>query len=469
MNSSAALRMLACSFAAATLFATRASADPRPVTVADANAGKALYLQECAGCHGERGDGQGPAAEHVEPKPRQFTAEPFKLRTTATGQPPATADILRTIERGIPGTAMPSFRFLSPDDRKKIAAYVLKLADVLDEPEPEAVQVDAKSAPPATPQTIAHGKELFEDAGCAKCHGPTGKGDGPTANEMKDSKGRPVRPRDFTDGRFRGGGDRADLYTRLATGMDGTPMPAYADVLEPADRWAVVDFVLTLQAPPAPKPLPADAIAAGREVAKKYSCGGCHVLDDGQGGSVGPDFRVSGQKLDSAWVKRFLLDPRAVGKIYPWRPYRMPALGLSPEEADVMARYIAKIGNRPDGPLVKPDPATFPAEKVSAGQLTFVVTCAQCHALGKVIETPVAAQQGPDLIRVGDRVDFEWAKRWITDPKKIDPKTRMTIPQLQPSQIDEVRMFVWKSSLGAASDTRSGASSSSTSDAVASR
>lgn len=450
--------MFACSLAAAVLIATRAAADPRPLSAADANAGKALYLQECAGCHGERGDGQGPAAEHVEPKPRQFITEPFKLRTTASGQPPATADILRTIERGIPGTAMPSFRFLSPEDRKSIAAYVLKLADVLDEPEPKPVDVDPKSAPATTPATIAHGKELFDDAGCSQCHGKTGKGDGPTANQMKDSQGRPVKPRDFTDGRFRGGGDRLDLYYRLTTGMDGTPMPAYADVLEPPDRWAVVDYVLTLQAPPAPQPLPADPIAAGREVAKKYSCGGCHVLDDGQGGGVGPDFRISGQKLDRAWVKRFLADPRSFGKIYPWRPYRMPALSLSPEEVDVMARYIAKVGNRPDGPLVKPDPATFPADKVAAGQTTFVVTCAQCHSLGKVIETLPVTRQGPDLINVGNRVDFEWAKRWITDPKKIDPKTRMTIPQLQPSQIDEVRMFVWKSSLGAA--TQSGSSGS---------
>ncbi|MEW6271824.1 MAG: c-type cytochrome [Thermodesulfobacteriota bacterium] len=429
------------------LVAQAAHAEPRPLTAADARAGKALYLQECSGCHGERGDGRGPAAEHIEPKPRNFVGAPFKLRTTASRQPPTTADVLRVIERGIPGTAMPSFRFLPEDDRRKIAAYVLQLAKVLDKPEPAAVAVDPKGLPPATPQSIARGKELFADAGCASCHGPLGKGDGPTANQMKDEEGRPVAPRDFTDGRFRGGGERLDLYYRLTTGMDGTPMPAYEDVLEPQDRWAVVDYVMTLQSPPAPQPLPDDPIAAGRVVAAKYSCGGCHVLDDGKGGSVGPDLRVSGQKLNPAWVKQFLADPRAAGKIYPWRPHRMPALGLTREEIDAMSAYLAAVGGRGEAPFTKPDPTQFPADKVDAGKLLFVVTCAQCHSLGKVVQTLPVNQQGPDLINVGDRVDYLWAKTWITNPKKVDPKTKMTIPQLNQQQVEEVRMFVWKAAL----------------------
>jgi cbb3-type cytochrome oxidase cytochrome c subunit len=64
-----------------------------------------------------------------------------------------------------------------------------------------------------------------------------------------------------------------------------------------------------------------------------------------------------------------------------------------------------------------------------------------------VVETLPVNQQGPDLIRVGDRIDYAWAQKWISDPKKVDPKTRMTIPQLTPAQVDEVRMFVWKAAL----------------------
>jgi cbb3-type cytochrome oxidase cytochrome c subunit len=56
-------------------------------------------------------------------------------------------------------------------------------------------------------------------------------------------------------------------------------------------------------------------------------------------------------------------------------------------------------------------------------------------------------QQGPDLIHVTERVDFEWALGWILDPRRIDPKTRMTVPNITREQAESVRMFVWKTAL----------------------
>jgi mono/diheme cytochrome c family protein len=425
--------------------------ESRPVTDVDALAGKALYLRECAACHGDRGDGKGPAAEYVDPRPRDFTAKHFKLRTTASGQPPATRDLLATVERGIPGTAMPPFAFLSQDERRKVVAYVLTLADLIDDPEPTPIG-NPGPPPAATPESVAKGKQLFVDAGCVSCHGLLGKGDG--NQEMKDAEGRPIRARDFTTGVFRGGSERADIVYRIATGMDGSPMPSYGNVLEGADLWAVTDYVRSLVAPPAAEPLPADPIAAGRIVAARYSCVGCHVLDDGKGGDVGPDLRLSGRKLDSDWVRTFLSAPREYGKIYPWRVARMPGLKLTKDEVGVMTRYLAAIGKRPDVAATLPDPATFPAASVSEGKLTFVLRCAQCHALGKVVETPAAAQQGPDLIRVAGRVDYAWARDWILDPTKVDPKTRMTKADMTPAQVDAVRMFLWKTSIEAGTGAR---------------
>ena len=418
----------------------------RPLTDADASAGKPLYLRECSGCHGERGDGGGPAADFVDPRPRDFTKRVFKLRTTPSGQPPATADLLHTIERGIPGTAMPPFAFLSSDERRQIAAYVLRLADLLDEPEPNPV-ADPGAAPTTTPDTIAHGKQMYQDAGCASCHGDLGKGDGPSAAELKDTDGRPIQARDFTVGVFRGGGDPRDLYYRIATGMDGTPMPAYGEVLEKADLWAVVGYIASLRVKAAPAPLPADPTAAGRAVAEKYSCRACHILDDGRGGDVGPDLRLSGQKLRSEWVRSFLQAPREAGKIYPWRVSRMPGLELGDGEVEVMTRYLAVVGKRPDPPPALPDPASFPADGVEEGKSLYVLRCAECHNLGKVIETPAVKQQGPDLINVARRIDYAWARDWILDPKKFDPKTKMIMPGLTAQDVEKVRMFLWKTSM----------------------
>ncbi|HUL50374.1 MAG TPA: c-type cytochrome [Gemmatimonadales bacterium] len=418
------------------------------MTAADAGAGKDLYLRECSGCHGERGNGKGPAAAFVDPRPRDFTLGDFKFRTTPSGKPPATGDILRIIERGIPGTAMPSFAFLPEKERKQIAAYVLKLADLLDEPEPKPVGVPGQP-PAATPAQLEKGKQLYADAGCASCHGDLGKGDGPAAKDLKDAQGNPIQARDLTQGIFRGGGDRVDVYYRLVTGLNGTPMPSYADSLEAPDLWALTDYVLSLRVPAPAKPRPDDPIAAGREVAAKYSCGGCHVLDDGRGGDVGPDLRLSAQKLHPDWVRAFLKAPRDYGKIYPWRVYRMPKLALSDDEVQVLTRYLAAVGKRKEGPIALPDPSKFPADKVGEGKLVYMLRCTECHNLGSVIEIPVVKQQGPDLIRVATRVDYQWAGSWIQNPKQVDPTTRMVVPDITAEQAEAVRMFVWKTSMEA--------------------
>jgi mono/diheme cytochrome c family protein len=227
-------------------------------------------------------------------------------------------------------------------------------------------------------------------------------------------------------------------------------MPGYGDSLDDAQRWALVHYVLSLQTPAPKEPLPADPLAAGRVVAGRYGCRGCHVLDDGQGGDVGPDFRLAGQKLDPLWVRTFLRSPHAYGKIYPWRAHRMPQFPFADEEIDAVARYLAAIGKRPDAATALPDPGTFPAAALDAGKTRFVITCAQCHSLGTVVQTPLAAQQGPDLIRAAGRVDWEFSQRWITDPTKFDAKTKMLIPAaLGPDDVESVRMFVWKASMEA--------------------
>jgi len=71
--------------------------------------GSALFRRMCASCHGEQGDGRGPAAAGLVPSPRDFTQGVYRYRSTPTGELPTVADLTRTISSGVPGTSMPAW------------------------------------------------------------------------------------------------------------------------------------------------------------------------------------------------------------------------------------------------------------------------------------------------------------------------------------------------------------------------
>jgi len=97
-------------------------------------------------------------------------------------------------------------------------------------------------------ESIRHGRELFRKMECWKCHGPTGHGDGPSAATLTDNKDLPIHPYDFSSGsRFMCGVTNRDLYKIFMTGLDGTPMPSFADDIKPAEAWDLVHFLRTLQ------------------------------------------------------------------------------------------------------------------------------------------------------------------------------------------------------------------------------
>lgn len=56
------------------------------------------------------------------------------------------------------------------------------------------VPMPIPKAPPKTNGLVAKGREVYEKAECGECHGRNGRGDGPSANQLKDDWGVPVRP-----------------------------------------------------------------------------------------------------------------------------------------------------------------------------------------------------------------------------------------------------------------------------------
>src|SRR5262245_13337312 len=92
--------------------------------------GKAVYDKWCAGCHGTTGAGDGPAAEYMLPRPRDFTKGIYQIRTTASGELPTDADLLRVVSDGMPGTTMPEWKSkLSESERTSVIAYIKSLSD----------------------------------------------------------------------------------------------------------------------------------------------------------------------------------------------------------------------------------------------------------------------------------------------------------------------------------------------------
>jgi len=93
---------------------------------ADPAAGKKLYQRWCTQCHGDEGKGDGPAAEFVYPRPRDFTLALFKVRSTPSGQLPTDHDLFKVISEGLPGTSMPAWnKYLSENERwRKVLDYL---------------------------------------------------------------------------------------------------------------------------------------------------------------------------------------------------------------------------------------------------------------------------------------------------------------------------------------------------------
>lgn len=243
----ACARTIAAAFSLALV--TMAVAVPATGQQGDAKRGEAIYAKRCVVCHGKEGDGDGAAAERLNPPPRDFTEGQYKFKTTGFDDVvPNDADLLRMIRDGMPGTSMPGWSdVLSDQDMQDLVAYI-KIFAGLDEEKPSD-QLDYGARVATSPESIATGKKLFLDR-CAECHGAAGKGD--AIKKLKDDSGARTWPRNLTKPWiFRAGNDPKDIFTRITVGIPGTQMPSFDDPrskkkLSIEQRWHVANYVATL-------------------------------------------------------------------------------------------------------------------------------------------------------------------------------------------------------------------------------
>lgn len=239
--------------------------------------GQVVYQKYCVQCHGVSGDGNGPAAAYLYPRPRDYRKGLFKFTSTRYGSRPLKSDLERTIRFGARGTSMPGFSLLPDRDIDAVIEYVLmltkrgeyeeglvNLAQSEEALEPAIIASDVKPLvldrwsqaeldqvtplspqPQFTQQHVAAGRQAFLTIGCAKCHGEDGRGQMPD-NIGKDAWGRTTRAADLTSGMLHGGPRPIDIYRRIFSGVNGTPMPGFASALQsqPDTIWNLVAYVL---------------------------------------------------------------------------------------------------------------------------------------------------------------------------------------------------------------------------------
>lgn len=214
--------------------------------------GKELYLKSCSQCHGEAGDGKGPAAERMYTKPRDFTTGAYKIRTTPNGEVPTDEDLVRAISEGLPGSTMPAWKDAYGKDRiEDLVAYIKTFSTRFAEEKPSKV-FSLSGAKKATPESLENGKKLFLEMSCNSCHGDSGRADGLSASSLTDDYSNPIRPANFHKGwKLRGGHGASDIYRALLTGLNGTPMPSYIDALGDtpeglAKTWDLANYIHSL-------------------------------------------------------------------------------------------------------------------------------------------------------------------------------------------------------------------------------
>jgi cytochrome c oxidase cbb3-type subunit I/II len=213
--------------------------------------GRAVYLAECAACHGVRGDGRGPAAANFAQRPTDFTRGVYKLRSTLSSSPegdlPTDADLVRTIRDGMSTTEMVPFRnVLSAESMLAVAQTVKAFSGRFADPglpNPETIALKVGERPfPASESSAAAGKAVYESNKCADCHGERGEGN----PDEKDKWGNPVRMVPFSLGYYKSGGTDQDLFRSIATGMRGTTMDFYKGSVGEQELWQLVDYVRSL-------------------------------------------------------------------------------------------------------------------------------------------------------------------------------------------------------------------------------
>ncbi len=233
--------------------------------------GKKVYTTYCIGCHGVEGDGQGPSAAFLDPKPRNFKRAEFRFSSRLSGDLPTDEDLFRTITEGLHGTSMPAWPLLPETDRRAVISYIKTFASETwknaSPSVPTAITEDPYYGQDKT-EAIRRGETVYHGmAQCYSCHSgyispekinearaAFGMGSQEGYREdlrlsrmITNEDGTTIRPPDFTWDKLKRGSDPNTLYHVIGNGLSGVAMPTWKGVFPEEDLWSLVYYVQSLE------------------------------------------------------------------------------------------------------------------------------------------------------------------------------------------------------------------------------
>jgi respiratory nitrate reductase gamma subunit len=194
--------------------------------------GHALYVSQCARCHGLDGGGAGEGAgspTFAQP-PRDLQAGRYHFVSTSNGVA-SDDDLARTIRRGLVPAGMPAFPALSEAQVRSLVEVVRGLAR-----SPARMGEPIVVPPRPAGASVEEGRTLWQ-RNCVTCHGERGAGDGPAA------KGLRVPAANLAAGALKAGATDADLYWRITAGIIPAGMAPFGAAMSEQQRWSLIAFL----------------------------------------------------------------------------------------------------------------------------------------------------------------------------------------------------------------------------------
>lgn len=179
----------------------------------------------------------------------------------------------------------------------------------------------------------------------------------------------------------------------------------------------------------------------GRQLLTAYHCVGCHKLPDVERPAMlGPDLTNLGTKVSREWVYKWLKEPRTLSDSsgntivvgYALQP-RMPHFRLDEKELISLTAFLSSLRTTPVEPF-KFNPQVLASLENSSdvldqGEARFrQMFCTTCHsvAVTRAGETTlIGGDIGPELTKVGSKVNPDWLVAWLRNPQAYLPKSQM--------------------------------------------